>query len=167
MRVTGARGLAGYDGHMKRFTFRYQTLLEVRERTQHEEEEKLQYHLAQQRTAEGELSKLYADEQDQRDAWLAMQSDGTLKLDEMAMINQFMTVLERRIGQQKRSVEDAIARTDNQRELLTEAMRAAEIIRKLKERDQKTWRDDLERSEAAELDEIATLRYAYNKQRLS
>jgi flagellar export protein FliJ len=151
---------------MKRFTFRYQTLLEVRERTQREEEERLQYHLAKQREVESELAALYADEQAQRDAWLAMQSDGTLQLDDMAMIHQFMSVLERRIRLQKQSLEDAVARSDNQREILTEAMRAAEIIRKLKERDQKDWREVLERSEAAELDEMATLRYAYNKQRL-
>ena len=126
---------------MKRFTFRYQTLLEVRERAQREEEERLQYLLGQQRESAADLAKLHADEQAQRDAWLEMQADGTLRLDDMAMIHQFMSVLERRIRVQQRAHEDGVARSDNQREILTEAMRQAEIIRKLKERDLKAWRE--------------------------
>jgi len=150
---------------MKRFKFRYQTLLEVRERAQRQEEELLQHLLRRQRAAEDELAALRRDEQAQRDAWLAAQEAGGLDLDQVAMIQQFLYVLETRIRKALQAMEDAVARVDNQRELLSEAMRQVEIISKLKERDEKAWRDGIERSEAAELDELATLRHAYNQQR--
>jgi flagellar FliJ protein len=150
---------------MKRFKFRYQTLLEVRERAQKQEEELLQHLQRRLGEAEGALQGLHADEQAQRDAWLAAQQRGGLDLDQVAMIQQFLYVLDTRIKAQRRAVEDAVARVDNQRELLAEAMKQVEIIKKLKERDEKAWRDGIERSEAAELDELATLRHAYNQKR--
>lgn len=149
---------------MKRFRFRYQTLLEVRERAQKQEEEILQHLLRRQGDAEQALNKLKADEQAQRDSWMALQAGGALPLDEIAMIQGFLQILEKRIRSARQAYEDATARCDNQRALLTDAMRQVEIIRKLKERDEKAWRDALERSEAAELDELATLRYAFVRQ---
>jgi flagellar export protein FliJ len=151
---------------MKRFKFRYQTLLEVRERAQRQEEELLQHLLRRHGEAESALAKLHGDEQAQRDAWLAAQRAGGLDLDDVAMIQQFLYVLETRIKAQRQAVEDAVARVDNQRELLAEAMKQVEIIKKLKERDEKAWRDGIERAEAAELDELATLRHAYNQRPL-
>ncbi|MDB5098744.1 MAG: Flagellar FliJ protein [Cyanobacteria bacterium RYN_339] len=150
---------------MKRFTFRYQTLLEVRERAQQQEQELLQHLLRRQQESQGELAGLFNDEQAQRDAWLAAQQSGGLDLDDIAMIQQFLYVLDTRIRAQRQAVEDSVARVDNQRELLTEAMRQAEIIRKLKERDEKAWRAEVESAEAKELDELATLRHAYNQTR--
>ena len=146
---------------MKRFVFRYQTLLDVRERARKEEEERLQALFVKLNEVRGNLSQLERDEQAQRDAWLSLQIEGVLPLDEVAMIQQFMTVLARRIVVEGRALEEANARVDNQREILSEAMRQVEVIRKLKERDERAWRDELERLEAAELDELATLRYAY------
>ena len=150
---------------MKRFKFRYQTLLEVRERAQQQEQELLQFLLVGLATARNELTSLQNDEQAQHAAWLSSQAAGILHLDDVAMIQQFLYVLDSRIHAQRQAVEDASARADNQRELLTEAMRQAEIIRKLKERDEKAWRDELEKAEAAELDELATLRHAFNQNR--
>lgn len=148
---------------MKRFKFRYQTLLEVRERAQQQEEEVMQHLLRRQHESEAALQKIVDEERAQHDAWMALQTSGPLQLDDVAVIQQFLMVLEKRIRVQRAAVEEAIARTENQRELLTEAMREAEVIRKLKERDEKAWRDALEKAEAAELDELATLRYAFNK----
>ena len=149
---------------MKRFKFRYQTLLEVRERAEKLEEEVLQRHLGSLAKASGAMEELMGQERAQQAAWIGAQGQaGGVDLDNVAMIQRFLVVLDQRIGRQRAEVEQAEARVANQRELLAEARRQAEVIRQLKERDQKAWREELERAEARELDELATLRYAHRQ----
>ena len=131
---------------MKRFKFRYQTLLDVRERAQRLEEEALQHHLASLARAEEELGNILAQSNAQQEAWVAAQGAPALNLDDVTMIQRFMLVLDQRTAKQRQVVGDAKARVDNQRELLAEAMRQVEVIKQLKERDEKAWRAAIERN---------------------
>ena len=94
---------------------------------------------------------------------MAAQGAPALNLDDVTMIQRFMLVLDQRTAKQRQVVGDAKARVDNQRELLAEAMRQVEVIKQLKERDEKAWRAAIEEAEARELDELATLRYSYGR----
>ncbi len=143
---------------MKRFVFRYQTVLDVRERVQKQEEDVLRQLLSRQRAEEAEHDRLVADEVSLRTAWTE-QVSGDLDLDSLLTMHASLDGMARQIVQQRSAVEVARARADNQREILTTAMQEAEVLRKLKQRDFDAWRIALDRAENAQNDEMATLRY--------
>lgn len=144
---------------MKRFVFRYQTLLEVRERAEKQEQDVLQRLLTRQRDEEAETERLVAEEDSLRTAWTE-QVSGALDLDALLTMHASLDGMARKIVMQRQQAELAKARSDNQREILAKVSQDAAIIRKLKERDVKAWRTAVEKAEAAELDELATLRHA-------
>lgn len=143
---------------MKRFAFRYQTVLDVRERVEKQEEDVLQRLLGQQRGQEAERDRLIAEEAMLRTAW-THEVSGALDLDALLTMHASLDGMARKIEQQRHAVDVARARTDNQREILAKAMQEAEVLRKLKQRDLDAWRTALDRAENAFLDEMATLRH--------
>lgn len=143
---------------MKRFAFRYQTVLDVRERLQKQEEDVLMRLLSRQRAEEAEHERLVAEEVSLRGAWTD-QVSGALDLDALLTMHASLDGMARKIEQQRQVCDVARARTDNQREILTRAMQEAEVLRKLKQRDFDAWRIALDKAESAQLDEIATLRH--------
>ena len=145
---------------MKKFQFRYQTLLEVRDRRKKAEEEKFQRLMGELQSSEAELARLKQEEGVQREAWVAMQLEGPLDLQQMLLYQEYFQRMELRQKAQERSIEDARARVLNQREVLALAMRELEAIAKLKERDEKAWLEAVERAEAQVIDELATMRHA-------
>lgn len=143
---------------MKRFAFRYQTVLDVRERLQKQEEDVLMRLLARQRAEEAERERLIAEEASLREAWTE-RVNGALDLDALLTMHASLDGMARQIAQQGNAIDVARARTDNQREILTRAMQEAEVLRKLKQRDLDAWRLAIDKAENAMLDEMATLRY--------
>ncbi|HEY9722513.1 MAG TPA: flagellar export protein FliJ [Oscillatoriaceae cyanobacterium] len=141
----------------KRFRFRYQTVLEVRERRQKQEEEALTRLLGEQSRAERVLAKLKEEEATRKGEFVALQ--GMVDLDTLVLYQNYFGEIERRVRVQQDEVDTAIARVNNQRDLLAEAMREAEVMKKLKERDEKAWRDEIEQAEAALIDELAMGRH--------
>jgi flagellar export protein FliJ len=144
---------------MKKFQFRYQTLLEVRERRKKTEEERLQALTAEVQARESELAALKAEENASREGWLTMQREGALDLQQMVMYQEFFQRMEIRQRHQGDRIEEARARVLNQRDILMLAHQEHEAIAKLKERDYKAWQTAIDRAEAAFIDELATVRY--------
>lgn len=143
---------------MKRFVFRYQTLLGVREQEQRREEEVLSRLLNAQAESLRELEHLQHEARAQREAF-ADHLRGQVDLDAVRMMHDCLDGKERMIRMAQDSLDAACARTENQREVLVKAMQAVEVLKKLKERDLSAWRKALEAAENAALDELATLRY--------
>jgi flagellar export protein FliJ len=143
---------------MKRFVFRYETLLGVREQEQRREEEQLSRLLRAQADALREMERLEAEASDQRRAF-GGHLQGRVDLDAVRMMHDCLDAKERLIALAREAHETARARTENQREVLLKALQAVEVLKKLKERDFTAWRRALETAENAALDELATLRY--------
>jgi flagellar export protein FliJ len=143
---------------MKRFAFRYQTLLEVREQAQRREEEKLRRLLTEQAAEAAEVSRLEALAEAARQAFAA-ELGGRLELDHVLTMHGCLDARARAIADARRRHEACEARVLNQREVLVVTQQEAEVLRRLKARDFEAWRRSLERAEAALLDEIATLRH--------
>jgi flagellar FliJ protein len=143
---------------MKRFVFRYQTLLEVRERAEKQEQDVLSRLLTRQRAEEADTERFVQDEIALRAAWTE-QVSGALDLDALLTMHSSLDGMARKIELQRHQAELAKAHTDNQREILAKVTQNAEIMRKLKQRDFDAWRAALEKAEAAFLDELATLRH--------
>lgn len=143
----------------KKFQFRYQTLLEVRERRQKAEEERLQKLLGEQALEQAELNRLKAEHAAKWQELVDAQQAASLDLQSLVLYQNFLAGLEKLIKRQQDAVDMAAARSENQRELLVEAKREAEIIQKLRERDEKAWREAIEKAEAELIDELATVRH--------
>ena len=144
---------------MKKFKFRYETLLEVRERRKKTEEERLQALTADVQAREAELAALKAEEDASRAGWMTMQREGALDLQQMVFYQEFFMRMEVRQRQQQDRIDEARARVINQRDILMLAHQEFEAIAKLKERDYKAWQTAIDRAEAAFIDELATVRY--------
>jgi flagellar export protein FliJ len=143
---------------MKRFAFRYQTLLEVREQAQRREEEKLRRLLGDQAAEAADLARLESEAEASRQAFAA-ELGGRLELDHVLTMHGCLDAHAARIEAARRRLEACEARVLNQREVLLVTQQEAEVLRRLKARDFEAWRRSLERAEAALLDEIATLRH--------
>lgn len=143
---------------MKRFLFRYETLLGVREQEQRREEEQLARLLNAQSEALREVEGLQQRAQAQRGDF-AQHLQGNVDLDAVRTMHDCLEGTERLIRQAQESYDAACARTANQREVLVKATQAVEVLKKLKDRDLSAWRKALEAAENAALDELATLRY--------
>ncbi|MEB3285145.1 MAG: flagellar export protein FliJ [Candidatus Sericytochromatia bacterium] len=143
---------------MKRFVFRYRTLLEVREREQRREEGQLSQLLAAQADALRDVERTENEARQQR-ASFGQHLQGRVDLDTVHMMHGCLEAQERLIQMARDAYDAACARTENQREVLLKAVQAVEVLNKLKERDLNHWRSALEAAEAAALDELATLRY--------
>lgn len=145
---------------MKQFSFRYQTVLEVRERRQKAEEEVLQRMLAAQRREEAELARLRAEHEAKWAEWQAAQREAALDLQSLVLYQGFIEGMERHMRRQQDLIADITARCDEQRKVLLAAMRETEIMAKLKERDLAAWRLAIDQAEDAMLDELAMARHA-------
>ncbi|MEB3328536.1 MAG: flagellar FliJ family protein [Candidatus Sericytochromatia bacterium] len=143
---------------MKRFSFRYQTLLEVREQAQRREEDKLRRLLAEQAAEAAEIARLEALAEASRQAFAA-ELAGRLELDHLVTMHGCLDARAQAITDAKRRLEACEARVLNQREVLLVTQQEAEVLRRLKARDFEAWQRSLDRAEAALLDEIATLRH--------
>lgn len=149
---------------MKRFAFRYEVLLSVRERHEGEEREalrKLQARLGQE---QDEAARLDRDLVHQRLAFAKASAPGTLDLEALGFAQSFITGLERALEGQRREVALWEARVENQRQSLAHAAREAEAIRRLKAKHFAAWVAELEGQEARFLDELATVRHAHKQQ---
>lgn len=145
---------------MKKFKFRYQTLLEVRERRKKTEEEKLAVLTAEVQAEEAELGRLKVEEDTTREGWMTMQREGALDLQQMVLYQEFFQRMEQRQNAQQDRIDEARTRVLNQREILVLAHQEYEAIAKLKERDEKAWAAAIEKAENEFIDELATVRYA-------
>lgn len=152
----------GYTGSVKKFKFRYQTLLEVRERQQKTEEEKFQRLMGELAARETERERLEAEKQALWESWKASQQAEQIDLDALMTFQQYAVGLDQLIERQARLVAEAHERTEAQRQVLAAAMRDVRIVAELKEKDERQWREALERAEDQLIDELAMARYARN-----
>lgn len=149
---------------MKRFAFRYEVLLSVRERREGEERERLrqiQDRLNQERAEEARLRQ---DLLDRREAFAKASGPGRLDLEALGFAQSFITGLERALDGQAREVALWEARAHNQQQALAHAAREAEAIRRLKAKQFAAWLAEVEAQEARFLDELATLRHSRKNQ---
>lgn len=149
---------------MKRFAFRYEVLLTVRERREGEERERYRQVKARLNEEIAEKERLAQDLIDRRQAFAQASGPGRLDLEALGFAQQFITGLERALDAQSREVALWDARAFNQQESLAAAAREAEAIRRLKAKHFEAWQRELESQEAKFLDELATLRFTRSRQ---
>lgn len=137
---------------MRRFKFKLERLLRVKERI---EKERIK-EVAQQRSKIGSIKEWIAEMGKELDGMLEKRDricHGPLILEELKLVSLM-------IDYQRRKREEALSRLAREEKALevmvaalTEASREAEMVRKLKESEQKRYLEELRKSEQKERDE--------------
>lgn len=145
----------------KRFVFRLQTVLNVKEKAEEEEKKKF-----------GDLIQLLAREearlrqlQQQLVETMALQkqklqSGQGMSPDELQRIQYFKKKLEKDIEAQKLRIKEVEAALERQRLALIEAMKERKTLEALKEQQLEAFNKEIDEEEAKLIDELATLKYA-------
>lgn len=145
----------------KRFVFRLQTVLEVKERQEEEEKKKLSELIAWQRQEEQILAQMVHKEQDTRQRLKDKQEAGQyLEVDELKRISYFLKKIAADIEAQKAKLVEIARRIEEQRQALIKAAQEKKTLEMLKEQHHHEWLREIEEEEARFLDELATLKYA-------
>lgn len=155
----------GHDGGVKRFRFRYDALLLVRERREEEAREGLRRLEQGRDEAQAGADRLSADLSQRRQAFAEAAGPGRLDLEALGFAQQFITGLEHALTEQLQTLATWELRVGQQREHLAGLAREAEAIRRLKAKHLAAWVAELEGQEARFLDELATLRHAHRRLR--
>lgn len=144
---------------MRRFKFRLQKLLEVRQLR----EDALRQELARAQEAvrreKAVLEKLRAARGAALEG-LRANVDGALDVQWIAAYHRYLEFLACRIEEQRAVVDRAVREEALKREALIAARRARKVVEKLRERAYARYREEVSRSEQAFLDEVGTMRYA-------
>jgi len=145
----------------KRFIFRLQTVLEVKERQEEEEKRKLSELIAWQRQEEQILAQMVHKEQATRQMLKDKQAAGVyLEVDELKRISYFLKKIAADIEAQKAKLIEIARRIEEQRQNLIKAAQEKKTLEMLKEQHHHEWLREIEEEEARFLDELATLKYA-------
>jgi len=145
----------------KRFIFRLQTVLEVKERQEEEEKRKLSELIAWQRQEEQILAQMVHKEQATRQMLKDKQAAGVyFEVDELKRISYFLKKIAADIEAQKAKLIEIARRIEEQRQNLIKAAQEKKTLEMLKEQHHHEWLREIEEEEARFLDELATLKYA-------
>ena len=145
----------------KRFVFRLQTVLEVKERAEEEEKRKLSDLIAWQRDEEAVLAGMIAKEQQTRQHLKDKQQTGAfLEVDELQRISYFLKKIAQDIIAQRAKLVEIARRIEEQRVALMKAAQEKKTLEMLKEQHYNEYMQEIEEEERKLLDELATLKYA-------
>lgn len=149
---------------MKKFSFRLQTVLDLRERVKEQKEQELAQ-LSYQVQLLVERQQQWEAEKDQKLEEQRALSLGTLDLEAVGWYEAYLYALDERLYQGNQQLEQVREAREKKRQELMEATKACEILLKLKERDHREFLLALDRAENQLIDELATVRF--NRERNS
>jgi flagellar FliJ protein len=150
---------------MKKFSFRLQTVLELRERVKEQTEMELaQLNFRLQRLNE-EKNHLLLEKEEMLDRQ-ARSQQGRIDVEEIFWFQGYALRLDEqvfRLSEEMWKVEQA--KEGKRRELIL-ATQECEVLLKLKERDFKKFLKEIDRAENQLIDELATIRFSRQKKKL-
>jgi flagellar export protein FliJ len=138
---------------MKRFNFRLQRVLEIRERFRDEMRQELV-----QRNFEHDRERNILEHLDQEFLRAKVEEGGTYSASEMVLVGDYSTRLQEQIEQQRARVLAAEQAAEEARERYIEASKESQALEKLKEKRRQEYVEQALKEEGAQLDEIAVQR---------
>jgi len=138
---------------MKRFSFRLQRVLELRERIRDERRQELVLKNMERDNAQHHLAYL---EQEYTNAGL--HDGGTYSAAELVLRGDYSSRLKQEIAAQLVRVEEVTRAAEEARERYVEASKEAQAIEKLKDRRKQEYQEAVLKEEGGQLDELAVQR---------
>jgi flagellar FliJ protein len=145
----------------KKFIFRLQTVLEVKERQEEEEKRKLADLMAWQKEDERILAAMKQKEAETKQRLKDKQQAGEwIEVEELKRISYFLKKVAGDIVAQNNKLMEIARRIEEQREVLIKAAQERKTLEMLKEQHYHEYITEVEEEERKLLDELATLKYA-------
>lgn len=145
----------------KRYTFRLETLLRLRQQREDEQKRVVAARLREIRTLRQRRHSLETEITRQTSALRQSLTEANPEMHLMKLGRHWVIRLRRGVLDADAEIAAQRAQLAQERIGLTEARRDAKVLEKLKERRHAAYRADLDRREQAELDEMNVSRFAY------
>ncbi len=147
----------------KRFTFRFDTMLKVRRQREDQHKRVVAGRLRQITQVHEQIGAIDRQIQDEIGAVRAGQEAGTIDIQQVMRHRSWLSHLHRGSLEAEGRLRFLEARLAQERAVLTEAVKQRRILDKLKERQWRRYRQEEDRRETRESDELTTVRYVFDR----
>ena len=144
----------------KRFIYRLQKVLELKEKQEEEEKEKLAKLMEQENYERQVKAQLEQKLLDVQAVLRQKQAAGTLNVEELRFYPGHIKNIKNQIRNQELRLRELAIRIKEQRNALMKAAQERQTYEKHKEKNQEEWQAEMDRAEAIMLDELATINFA-------
>jgi flagellar FliJ protein len=148
----------------KRFTFRLDTLLKIRQQREDEQKRVVAERLRQIGQVRDQLDALQNQIRDETDAIRSGQAGGVIDIQQVMRHRSWLGHLHCGVLEAEARERFLEARLAQERVVLAEAVKQRRILAKLKERQFERYQRDEQKRETRESDELATVRYVFSRQ---
>lgn len=151
----------------KQFVFRFETMLKIRRQREDQQKRVVGQRVRQVREAQAHLDSLQRQIQAETDAIRAVQQPGTIDMQQAIRHRHWLGHLHKGALEGEARIRFLEAKLAQERAVLAEAAKQRKILEKLREHQADRHRRELDYREMRELDEMATVRFVYEKEAIS
>lgn len=149
----------------KRFVFRFETMLKLRQQREDHHKRIVAERVRQITAARQQIASLQGQIQQEMEAMRIAQEPGIIDLQQTVRHRHWLGRLHRMQLETQAAVQALEAKLAQERAELAEAAKQRRVLEKLKERQAERYRKEMERRETLQLDEMATQRHNHEQLR--
>ncbi len=144
---------------MKKYSFRLQPVLDIREKTLEDKRLEMAQVIQLLNEQQEGLERLIAKQASYKDELESLSLEDDLNVFALANFKNYMVNLQEQITQQEHNIENTKKALIVKQEAVNEALKDVKVLEKLKEKQSQKFYKDIEMKEANEIDDISTARY--------
>jgi len=144
---------------MKKYSFRLQPVLDIREKTLEDKRLEMSQVIQLLNEQQEGLERLIAKQASYKDELESLSLEDDLNVFALANFKNYMVNLQEQITQQEHNIENTKKALRVKQEAVNEALKDVKVLEKLKEKQSQKFYKDIEMKEANEIDDISTARY--------
>ena len=144
---------------MKKYSFRLQPVLDIREKTLEDKRLEMAQVIQLLNEQQEGLGKLLAKQDAYKEELESLSLEDDLNVFSLANFKNYMVNLQTQIKQQEANIENTKKALRVKQDAVNEALKDVKVLEKLKEKQSQKFYRDIEMKEANEIDDISTARY--------
>lgn len=144
---------------MKKYSFRLQPVLDIREKTLEDKRLEMAQVIQLLNEQQEGLERLIAKQTSYKDELESLSLEDDLNVFALANFKNYMVNLQEQITQQEHNIENTKKALRVKQEAVNEALKDVKVLEKLKEKQSQKFYKGIEMKEANEIDDISTARY--------
>lgn len=144
---------------MKKYSFRLQPVLDIREKTLEDKRLEMAQVIQLLNEQQEGLERLIAKQASYKDELESLSLEDDLNVFALANFKNYMVNLQEQITQKEHNIENTKKALRVKQEAVNEALKDVKVLEKLKEKQSQKFYKDIEMKEANEIDDISTARY--------
>lgn len=144
---------------MKKYSFRLQPVLDIREKTLEDKRLEMAQVIQLLNEQQDGLGKLLAKQDAYKEELESLSLEDDLNVFSLANFKNYMVNLQTQIKQQEANIENTKKALRVKQDAVNEALKDVKVLEKLKEKQSQKFYRDIEMKETNEIDDISTARY--------